>query len=505
MNSRWFKSFLILSLFLFFNSFFPLNAEVSKGLIYPEYSKKISMDFQEASLKDVLKIFSQQSGLNFIASEAIQDRKVTLYLDSVPVEDALEKILTANNLTYDIQEGSNIFVVRETGKPSIELITKVYYLKYASVSNSRITQEMLRSIVFSSGTTSTSTGGQTQTGGLATGATLGIKDVLLKVVSKNGQVTEDPRTNSLTVTDIPTQFSIIEQTIARLDIPLPQVMIEVEMLDVTKDTAEKLGIKIGQTPLSFAGGTRTSYFPQLDRIAEKAGAAASTYTLGTLSMAGLTAALEFLKTRTDTKYLARPRLLTLSNQTAEIRITTQEAIGTKTSTQAAEGTSTQTAEAERAETGVSLRVTPQVNPETGEITMYIEPRVAQAKTGGTFTTTTGQQVTFKDPEERGTKSIVRIKDGETIMVGGLIRNDFTQVITKVPFLGDIPLLGAVFRHKNVSKNEERELIVFITPHILKEAVVLSQPSVKLDREQDPLSPKKLAVEESLKQAEEKRR
>ena len=104
-------------------------SEISKGLVYPEYSKVISMDFQNANLKDILKIFSKQSGLNFIASESVQERKVTVYLDQVPVEQALDRLLTANNLTYDIDLESNVFIVRETGEPELKTITKVYFLK----------------------------------------------------------------------------------------------------------------------------------------------------------------------------------------------------------------------------------------------------------------------------------------------------------------------------------------------------------------------------------------
>ncbi|MDD5408784.1 MAG: hypothetical protein PHC71_01650, partial [Candidatus Omnitrophica bacterium] len=87
----------------------------------------------------------------------------------------------------------------------------------------------------------------------------------------------------------------------------------------------------------------------------------------------------------------------------------------------------------------------------------------KVKDGATSTFNT----TFKDPEERSTKSIVRIKDGETVVIGGLIRNDTSETITKLPVLGDIPIIGGLFRHKNKDKDRERELLVFITPRIVK--------------------------------------
>jgi type II secretory pathway component GspD/PulD (secretin) len=481
-------------------------SEISRGLIYPEYSKVISMDFQNANLKDVLKIFSKQSGLNFVAAEGVQERRVTVYLDSVPVELALEKLLTANNLSYEIEPENNVFIVRESGEPELKTVTKVFFLKYASVSSSK-----LNNAIDSSGGSQASSSGASSSGSSSTsdsssaggGDSGGMLDIIKGILTSKGIIKEDRRTNSLTITDVPSQFPIIEQTIAQLDISTPQVMIEVEMLDVTKNTVDKMGIKIGQTLASWTGGTHTGYFPFDPARAVKTGAAIPTYTAGTLSLAGMTAALEFLTTQSDTKYLARPRLLTLSNESAEIKITTQEAVGLETSIQSSQSAATQTTSAERVETGVSLRVTPQVNSDTGEITMYIEPKVSQSKTGGIFGGTT-----YKDPEERYTKSMLRIKDGETIVVGGLLRTDYTQTITKVPFLGDIPFIGAAFRHKDLSKNEERELIVFITPRIIKESVagrLALQTDTALKREQDTPGKKNREMEKALEAIERKRR
>jgi type II secretory pathway component GspD/PulD (secretin) len=107
-----------------------------------------------------------------------------------------------------------------------------------------------------------------------------------------------------------------------------------------------------------------------------------------------------------------------------------------------------------------LTVTPQADLETREILMAVYPKVIQSRTGATF-----GSATFKDAEERGTKSFLRVKDGQTIILGGLLRNDDANTITKVPFLGDIPFLGAAFKHKNKA-GTRRELIIFLTPHIL---------------------------------------
>jgi type II secretory pathway component GspD/PulD (secretin) len=102
-----------------------------------------------------------------------------------------------------------------------------------------------------------------------------------------------------------------------------------------------------------------------------------------------------------------------------------------------------------------------------------------------------EDVNFRDPEERSTKSMVRIKDGETVIIGGLIRNEVILSSSKLPFFGDIPLIGALFRHKGGAndKNRERELLVFITPHVIKEKdLKLTPAKVALpEREQGTFS------------------
>jgi type II secretory pathway component GspD/PulD (secretin) len=161
--------------------------------------------------------------------------------------------------------------------------------------------------------------------------------------------------------------------------------------------------------------------------------------------------------------LARPRILTLNNQAAEIKITTDEAISIQQTTESSENIAYQTYDAERVETGVSLVVTPQANTETGMITMAVQPKVIIAKTGSDF----GIGQPLKDPEERSAQSILMIKNGDTVVIGGLVREETTNIFTKIPLLGDIPLLGRFFKYDNLS-TQERELLIFLTPHIIDE-------------------------------------
>ncbi len=474
------KSFVFILLIVNF-IFTPLLYGLDESIFPLENEPQISMDLQDASLKDVLKILSIQSNLNFVASEAIQDRKLTLYMDKVPLKEAMNKIFKANNLSYDLDKEASIFIVKDWGKPTTETITEVFFLKHATVTSSSLRGE-IRSSMGSSGSSSSDSSSsssslsESSSGGGSAGGNPGITDSIRKLLSENGSVVEDSRTNSLIITDTPMRMEVIRKVILSLDISVPQVMLEVEILDVSKDIVDNIGFKFGQTPLSIAitGGQATAGFPY-HSWAKAFGGGYGTIDINNSNTGGgaYKAQLDFLRTETDTKFLARPKILTLNNETAEIKITTDEAIGVASVQEGTGTSSSTTVTAERYETGVILRVTPQIDMSTGEITMFVYPKVSEASTtkssfaAGSDTTKT---YTFVNPEVRSTKTTVRIQDGETMVLGGLIRRQDVTVTTKLPVLGDIPFFGGLFRHKTVSPGKDRELLVFITPRIIKNGV-----------------------------------
>ena len=326
----------------------------------------------------------------------------------------------------------------KNSEPGIKTVTKVFPLKYHSVPNSKMTKEVESSL---------------ESGAQGGDIVASIKEIL----SEEGKVTEDTRTNSLIITDLPARLPIVEAVVSLLDTPAAQAMLEVEILDVSKGTVDKLGVSWPAilAKLDVTGARATSFpFWGSNNWYDLGGMMGPEETAGgwenvlwptdhfgpsILTIIGAELTMEFLKAQTDTKTLARPRILTLNNETAEIKITTDEVIGVRRTEEEEGGQGTVTYEAERAETGISLRVTPQINPETGEITMFIVPTVSDANrsllSGGEF----GD---FWNPETRSTKSVVRVKDGETVVLGGLIRKASSESRSKVPVLGDIHAMVA---------------------------------------------------------------
>lgn len=471
-----------------------------------EDERRISMDFQEAALRDVLKIFSQQAGLNFVASNEIEDKRITLYLDGVTVQDALDSIISVNNLTYEQKTGSSVFIVKESTMPVIEMITKVYRLNYAQVAPEIGYGEKYSYMGGGTDTDSGTSGGSYSGGyggGYGGGGTSGtsgrsgrsgaIKDIIQNLLTKGeddeplGSVLADARTNSLIVTSIPEDFPLIEATLAKLDTRTLQVMIEAEIVEVKTSAIKDLGLEWGSTAdgtfFTFTGPTRDTGFPFIREsgpfsrtllggsLADSRGRTLAATTTGTtfgnLSLTEFRVVLKALEQDNNAKYLAKPKIMVINNETAEIKIVEDTAIGTLVTSQTDTGTIA--SEAEREETGITLRVTPTINRD-GYITMTLEPEVSRVQSSNI--------IGFWDPAKRSIKTTVMMKDGQTIAIGGLLKDDFSDNNRMVPGLSKIPLIGSFFKSKDLD-DVTTEIIVFVTAHILKPESEITEAQVQL--------------------------
>ncbi|MEA3560775.1 MAG: secretin N-terminal domain-containing protein [Candidatus Omnitrophota bacterium] len=440
----------------------------------------ISMDFQDANLKDVLKVFSQQSGLNFIASEEVKDRRVTLYLDNVSIQDVLDNIIEANELTYEQALGSDIFIVSERVKPEIETITKVYTLNYYHLLSREELEQLIKASEIDSGDEGSEETDDTEAGGEALkGEDIEIvytlKQLLTKRVNEGGEeeaigkISVDRRTNSLIITDIPANFEIIEATITKLDVPIPEIMVEVEVIETELYSLEQLGFKWGDSGevFSFNLDDADIFLPV------NYGKWHASLITGTLGLGNIQTALEMLVSEGKARVLARPRILLLSNEAAVIDINSNDAIQKTTEWSYPDvGPARETVVFERAvedeRPGVSLKVTAMVNKDS-LIKMLIEPKVI---TKVLSDISTEDDVVY-DLHFRTAKSTVMVGDGQTIIIGGLISKNNDEDFERIPFLGDIPVLGNLFKYKRI-ENTDTELIFFITPHILGREAIYSE-------------------------------
>ena len=409
-----------------------------------ERSQRLSLNLTSVTLGSVLKVMTQKTGINFLIGSDLVGKTINVYLEDVLVEDALAAIMRANGLWYTRQKGTNIYVIMESPDgPPVATTTEVFHTDYADA--------------------------------------VMLQPTIEAVLTEVGNVVVDSRTNALVVSDIPENMSTIESIVREIDNPTGQVLIEAQIVEIGEDANLDLGFEWGYNDYDAANGASYgggfNYVHQWTSESVEDEVTGDVYTeYPLIENKGLEGMLDlsfgkwssFLDGFQDisgriramerdgiAQVLATPQILTIDNQEALIAITSHIAMAKKT-TVSPEGTIT--IEPIYGDVGVTLKVTPHVNNDDF-VTMTIEPEVSSASRSAYFP---DEAV---DTRKRTAKTTVMAQDGETIVIGGLLRKDITETHFKVPLLGDIPLLGRLFR-KSVESESESEVMVFLTPRIL---------------------------------------
>ena len=387
---------------------------------------RISLNFQEAKLINVVRMLVSQDNLNLIMGEDIQGR-VTVALDDVSLETALDAILHVNSYEWFMQD--NIIVVQPmTSKQTMsgELMTRMFRLNYITGTMiSEAVQEVLTSRGKIKALSSTA----------STNVEPGEKDILM-------------------VTDYVSNFALIEGVIRSLDVKSDQINIAVKFIETTLKHDEIIGINWDlreSMSIINSGNTDTSQSFDLGYLM----IGDQTMNFATLSKPVVSAILSLLANDGSTKLLQEPQVTTMNNSPANVVVGTTIPLLVPQGEGSVFGTNPYTYEDRHV--NVSLDVLPRVNEEK-IISMKIDA-VVQAIIG----------FVVKDLRPmistRSTNTTVRVNDGETLLIGGLIFDTDQEIASKVPILGDIPLLKMLFNYSNKNK-EQRELLIFITPTVI---------------------------------------
>ena len=401
----------------------------------------VSLDFREADIRNVLRILAYKSGVNIVAGPEVTG-VVTIQLDHVPWQRALDVILSTYGYSYDQRDNiitvttiENLKKRREDAQLLSEqepLTTKTFVLNYAKAST--------------------------------------IISSIEKMKTSRGTINYDERTNTLILRDTPANVELMGTVIAQLDTTTPQVLIEAKIIETTLTNKENLGVD-WTAQVTLGGAKKPMIFPfTTSNISDKIPyqfplPPATEFSYGTLNFAQLQAVLEFLKTRTNTNILSNPRIVTLDNQKADIKVGSQYPIPTYTYNE--QKARLQVSGWEYKDIGIIFDVTPHVNS-AGFITLEIAPTVTDILD---YVTVENTQLPRLSAESAITN--VMIKDGETLVIAGLIKNKTDDTKKRVPFLGDIPLVGKVFQKSNQTTTKT-EMLIFLTPHI----ITPNNPSVK---------------------------
>ncbi|MBI4064477.1 MAG: hypothetical protein HY401_09300 [Elusimicrobia bacterium] len=450
---------------------------------------KITVRLSDVPLSAFLKAITQQTSVNFIVSEGLEQKRITAFLEEVPLEQALRVLLGIKGLTYEEIPGrSYTYLITTRKETQPRTITRIFELNYIPLRDIQVGELVGEDSSSTSGGVETS-GGQSAQGQPAQRSEAGVStpgqsilSILRTLLSAFGRVAVDDRTNSLIITDLPERFPEIESLIRELDRKTPQVSIEIQIVEINSDGLTKLGIEFGGSGgelIRFIGPVREtdwplrpSNLPELGPRGSELGhffpprtITAGQYdpqtnakiTVGSLSMAEFNVLLRAIVTKTRGKIVARPRVTTINNKPAEIRVTRNQAIGQNSTTVGAAAATTSSTE--RQQTGLILRVIPQINGD-GYITMVVEPKLTRVVDSLVGTGT-------KDPITRAAKTMIRVRNGDTIVLGGLLDTREEKTIRKVPILGDIPIIGWILFRSQSTQKLNSELAIFLTPTILE--------------------------------------
>ena len=427
--------------------------------------RKISLDFKDADIGNILRLMAEISKLNIIAGEDVKG-KVSLRLIEVPWDQAFDIILKTNGLGM-VQEG-NVVRIMPAGKIKQETDEALASKK----AKEKLEDLDIKLVPINYATASA------------------LESQVKSLLSDRGTITVEARTNTLIIRDIPANIVKAVDLIKKLDTQTPQVLIEARIIEANSNFARDLGVQWGaatrtqgpdsfnstfgslgtspsatMTPTGFIGSTAgVSRFSAQPGFAVSLPAAGAAGTLGAvgLSFGTLTGDPWLLDLRISagekqglTKTISRPRITTLDNKEAKI----SQGDSVPFETTSSSGTQTSFIDAT-----LELTVTPHITPD-GSVSMKI---TAKRNSIGSFRSAAGTPSISK--KEATTEIIV--KDGETAVIGGIVVSDNSDTSSGIPFFKDIPILGWLFKN-NSTADSQTELLIFITPNIVKGKVELS--------------------------------
>jgi len=457
--------------------------------------EKLSLNFQNVEVRAVLQVIADFTGLNIITSDTVTG-SLTLRLKDIPWDQALDIIMQTKGL--DMRKNGNVVLIAPREELAVKekqqlearqqiselepLVTETFQLNYLRASDfaNMLSSNRQQAYGLGAGQTAT-TGGQGS------------------IISKRGVAIVDPRTNILIVSDTPARLEEVRKLIRQLDVPVRQVTIESRIVIADDKFSRQLGVRLGvqtgftvnnryaggvggslatqpvvnctgttctrdtrtQTPFELASGIATAGYsdsPQLNVNLPVAGAAGqlalTLINLGSGNLINLE--LSALEADSRGKVVSGPRVVTQDNQKAHIEQGTEIPY-------IIQGTNNTVPTVQFKKAVLALDVTPQILPDN-RIVMTVEVR---KDTVGQTIVIQGSQ--YPAIDTRNVTTQIAVNNGDTAVIGGIYEETNNNDITKVPLLGDIPILGYLFKQTNKT-TDKTELLIFLTPRIVKESV-----------------------------------
>lgn len=416
--------------------------------------KKISLDFQDIEVRRVLQLLADFTDINMVAADSVNGN-ITLRLKDVPWDQALDIVLKTKNL--DKRRNGNVIWIapvaelikaEEDEAKAIEQSVKLAPIQteYLKLSYAKVAD--IEKLITQSKTNNT--------GGANNGSNA--SDALL---SSRGSISVDARTNTLIVNDTANNIDKIRKMVDLLDVEVKQVMVEARIVTAQTEFSRELGVSWGlqrNNPSLSAGANGSNvwggdYSPKFDLGVDLATGTAGTFNFGLLKISDFMLDLQLTALQSDGhgEVLSAPKVMTGDKQKASILRGDQIPYQ---SWSAEGGTTTSFVDA-----NLKLEVTPSITPD-GKVQMDLK---IEKDTIGELTSA-GYLINTNKLETN-----VLVGDGETVVLGGIFDDIKRNQYQKVPFLGDLPFVGVLFKN-NVKTNAQTELLIFVTPRIVNDSV-----------------------------------
>jgi len=388
-------------------------ADVAPGGVNSPFSRPITLEFRDAPLRGVFETMSRLAGINFVFDRDVrQDLRVTIFVRNTSIEEVMRLILSTNQLERKLLNEHSVLIYPNTPaklREHQELALRTFYLTNIDTK-------------------------QAQT--------------MIRALAKTRDLYADEKLNAIIMRDTPDAIRLVEQLIASIDLPEPEVMLEIEVMEIASGRVQEIGIRwpnqvqygvLGVTGQVSARGPFDSF---------------------TTSVANPVAVANLRADITATNTLANPRIRVRNREKAKVHIGDKLPVFTTTST-ANVGVS---ASVSYLDVGLKLDIEPQVFLD-GEVAMKVALEVSTvarevAGPAGSIAYQIGTRLT---------NTVLRLKDGETQILAGLINNEDRSTGSRIPGLGDIPILGRLFGSQQDTRNKT-EIVLLITPRVLRNLV-----------------------------------
>jgi general secretion pathway protein D len=399
------------------------DAALGPPKLDPESNIPIVLNFRDTEVEKIFEAMSKASGINFIFDEKTDlDKPMTIDIGNVTLEKALDILMLQTKNFYKVIDEATLLIAPDTRQKRQEYEDQVIRTFFLSNGDTKQVVTLLRSLL------------------------------------QSRQIAENPELNSVAIKDTPDKVAIAERIINANDKSKGEVLVDVELLEINRSIVKNLGIDLSSKTLSVQFGDGGEFVPlnNLDVLKQQ-----GNWIVGPIP----TVILNFLKSDSETRSIAKPQLRVTEGEKAEILIGDRVPIPTtsfNTGSSGVGGVVVPITSFTYQNVGITVQIEPRVH-HNKEVTLTVSVEVSSV-TGTISTGTQGQEQPIIGT--RNIQTVIRLRDGETNVLAGLIKNDDTETMSGVAGIMDIPGIRKIFSNTNV-QTSETDIILTLTPHIIR--------------------------------------